>query len=311
MKPMKLSTLKKIDLRTYWKHEALDFTQWLIKEENIHLLSDEIGIFLTHVKAEETTGRYSVDIVAKDADSDKNVIIENQLEITDHKHLGQLITYASGFNASVIIWIVKEAREEHQKAIEWLNSNTNAQLSFILIQMELWQIDDSAFAPKFHILVQPNDWAKQLQNASNEPKELTNTKLAQLEFWTQFIRYAKDSNTKLRVSRKPRAQHWYDISMGSSEAHISLTMNTRDNLIACEIYIPNAPNIYKKFENNKTAIEDELNFSLEWMPLENKKASRIKTETSADVNNEEHWPQYFNWLQTTAEKIINAFSKYL
>lgn len=308
---MALSTLKKIDLRTYWKHEALDFTRWLVKEKNIQLLSDEIGISLVEAKAEEATGRYTVDIVAKDADSDKRVIIENQLEITDHKHLGQLITYASGFNASIIIWIVKEAREEHQKAIEWLNNNTNAQLSFILIQMELWQIDDSAYAPKFHVLVQPNDWAKQLQNSGNESKELTETKLTQLEFWRQFIIHTKENNTSLRIGRKPRAQHWYNISFGSSDAHISLTVSTRDDWIACEIYIPNAPELFAKFHVNKPAIENALDFNLEWMPLEGKKASRIKTEKTALIGNEEEWIEHFTWLQITAEKMAKTFSKYL
>ncbi len=308
---MKLSTLKKIDLRTYWKHEALDFTRWLAKEENIQLLSDEIGISLIDVKAEEATGRYSVDIVAKDADSDKKVVIENQLEVTNHKHLGQLITYASGFNASVIIWIVKEAREEHQKAIEWLNSNTSAQLSFILIQMELWQIDDSAFAPKFHILVQPNDWAKQLQNSSNEPKDLTDTKLLQLEFWTQFIRFAKDNNTSLKIGRKPRAQHYYNISFGTSDAHIGLTVNTKESLLGCEVYISDAPTLYGKFEKKKELIQNEIGCEFNWMPIENKKASRIKVEHSGDINNEGQWQEYFKWLQLTAEKIANTFSIYI
>lgn len=308
---MELSTLKKINLRAYWQHEALDFTRWLVRDENLQLLSDEIGISLIDAKAEEATGRYTVDIVAKDADSDKRVIIENQLEFTDHKHLGQLITYASGFNASIIIWIVKEAREEHQKAIEWLNNNTNAQLSFILIQMELWQIDNSRYAPKFHILVQPNDWAKQLQSSGNESKELTETKLTQLEFWSQFIIHTKENTTSLRIGRKPRAQHWYNISFGSSDAHISLTASMRDNWVACEIYIPNAPKLYNTFYENKEIIEEALAMELEWMALENKKASRIKIERNALIGNEEEWQEYFQWLRITAEKMANTFSKYL
>ncbi|WP_010520895.1 DUF4268 domain-containing protein [Aquimarina agarivorans] len=307
---MKLSNLKKIDLRTYWKHEALDFTRWLAKEENIQLLSDEIGISLIDVKVEEATGRYSVDILAKDEDSERRVIIENQLEITDHKHLGQLITYASGFNASVIIWIVKEAREEHQKAIEWLNNSTNAQLSFILIQMELWQIDDSPFAPKFHILVQPNDWAKQLQNSSHESKELTDTKLTQLEFWTQFIRYTKDNNTSLRIGRKPRAQHWYNISFGTSLGHIVLTINTQKNDIACSIYIPDAIDLFNRFSDNKEAIEKELALTLDWEELEGKKATRITKGYKANISEQESWNDYFNWLQNIAEKFSKVFPKY-
>lgn len=306
---MKLSSLKKIDLRTYWKHEALDFTRWLAKEENIQLLSDEIGVDLTDIKVEAATGRYSVDILAKDG-SDRIVIIENQLEITDHKHLGQLITYASGFNASVIIWIVKETREEHQKAIEWLNNNTNVQLSFILIQMELWQIDESPFAPKFHILVQPNDWAKQLQNSSHESTELTDTKLTQLEFWTQFIRYAKDSNTSLRIGRKPRAQHWYNISFGTSLCNIALTINTQKNDIACSIYITDSIELFNKFNDNKEVIEKELGLTLDWEELEGKKATRITKGFRADISEQESWNDYFNWLHNTAEKFSKVFPKY-
>ena len=306
-----LATLQKIDLREFWAHEALDFTQWLAREENIQLLSDEIGVSLIDVRAEEPIGRYNVDIVATDEDSEKKVIIENQLEFTDHKHLGQVITYAAGYNASIMIWIVKEVREEHQKAIEWLNSNTSSDLSFFLIRMELWQIGDSPYAPKFHVLVEPNDWAKEIQNASGKPKELTDTKLTQLDFWKHFISHAKESNAKIRAGRKARAQHWYTISFGTSDAHIALTVSTKDNIIASSIYLPKAPELYDKFEENKEAIENELGFNLIWMELEGKQASRIKIEREGDINNEENWPEYFAWLTDKAEKMAKTFGKYL
>lgn len=306
----KLGKLNKVNLREYWAHEALDFTQWLAQEENIQLLSDEIGVSLINVRPEEAIGRYNVDLVATDEDSERKVIIENQLEYTDHKHLGQIITYASGYNASIIIWIVKEVREEHQKAMEWLNNNTSADLSFFLIRMELWQIGDSPFAPKFHIVVEPNDWAKALQDSTTTTKELTDTKLSQLDFWKQFKDYAKANNTSLRIGRKARAQHWYNISFGTSEAHIALTVSTRDNAIASSIYISKSPELYEKFLLNKEAIEEGLGFSLEWHELEGKLASRITIGKTADLNKEDEWETYFSWLLEKAEKMAKEFSKY-
>lgn len=306
----RLGKLSKVNLREFWRHEALDFTQWLAKEENIQLLSDEIGVSLINVRSEEAIGRYNVDLVATDEDSERKVIIENQLEYTDHKHLGQIITYASGYNASIIIWIVKEVREEHQKALEWLNNISPADLSFFLIRMELWRIGDSPFAPKFHIIVEPNDWAKALQETTSTPKELTDTKLTQLEFWKDFKDYAKANNTNLRIGRKARAQHWYNISFGTSEAHLALTVSTRENVITVSVYITNSPELYEKFFLKKEAIEQKLDFELEWQELENKIASRIMVSRDADLNNEDEWETYFRWLLEKAEKMAKEFSKH-
>ena len=306
-----LGSLKKVNLREFWTHEALDFTQWLGKVENIQLLSDEIGISLVNVRPEEAIGRYNVDLVAMDEDSERKVIIENQLEYTDHKHLGQIITYASGYNASIIIWIVKEVREEHQKAMEWLNNNTSSDLSFFLIRMELWQIGDSPYAPKFHILVEPNDWAKAIQQRNIPTNELTDTKLSQLEFWQQFIAYGKTNNTSLRLGRKARAQHWYNISFGTSEAHLSLTINTRENTVAASVYIPKSPELYKHFFENKEQIEESMGFQLDWQELEGRLASRITIGKIGDIANEKEWESYFKWLQEKAEKLASTFSKFI
>jgi len=306
-----LAKLKKVDLREYWAHEAHDFTRWLAHEENIQLLSEELSLSLTDVKTEEAIGRYKVDLVAFDEGTQKKVIIENQLEATDHKHLGQIITYASGYNADVIIWIVKDILAEHQKAIEWLNNNTSSSLSFFLIQMELWQIGDSALAPKFHVIVEPNSWAKEIQNTGNTPKEYTETKLVQLDFWEKFISYGKAQKTKMNLNRKPKPQHWYNLSFGTAKAYLHLTINTKDSLIGTGIYIANSEELYGVFESQKKSIEQDMEVALEWLPLEDKKASRIKTETEADISDEDSWHTYFQWLIATTEKIADAFGKYL
>ena len=130
---MKLGKLEEVDIRELWKHEQYDFSEWLSKEENIEMLSDEIGLTLTEINKEVFVGSYRCDLVAKDETTGIKVIIENQLEATNHDHLGKIITYASGLDANVVIWIVKEAREEHRSAVEWLNNKTTKDISFFLI----------------------------------------------------------------------------------------------------------------------------------------------------------------------------------
>ena len=180
-----LGDIKRVDdLRSVWKHEASDFTRWLAEEENLKLLSEAVGMRIRLVETEASVGSFSVDILAEDEDTQTKVVIENQLEPTNHDHLGKVITYASGVDARVAIWIVREAREEHQRAIDWLNEHTDESLAFFLVQIELWQIDDSKKAPRFEIISKPNEWAK----AAKQSVSSMNSPSA--EFWEQFRNYA-------------------------------------------------------------------------------------------------------------------------
>ncbi len=142
-----LARLKQINLRKAWGHEATDFTKWLAEEENLSLLSDEIGLDIKLIQTEANVGKFNVDILAEEENTGRKIIIENQLETTNHDHLGKIITYASGYDAEIIIWIVREAREEHKQAIDWLNDHSDEQSNFFLIKMELWQIGNSVYAP--------------------------------------------------------------------------------------------------------------------------------------------------------------------
>ena len=122
---MQLRALEKVDLRTVWKHEASDFTNWLAQDENLSLLSDEIGIDISLIQTEASVGKFNVDILAEEENTGRKIVIENQLESTNHDHLGKIITYASGFDAEIVIWIVKDVRDEHKQAIDWLNEHTD------------------------------------------------------------------------------------------------------------------------------------------------------------------------------------------
>ena len=164
---MKLGKITRItDLRSIWPHEANDFTKWLADEHNLANLGEEIGIELELEERESSVDNFNVDLYAKEEGTGRKVIIENQLEETDHDHLGKLITYASGKGAEVVVWVVKRARDEHRQAIEWLNQHTDTDLGFFLVEIELWQIDDSAIAPKFSVIKRPNDWGKQMKSVA-------------------------------------------------------------------------------------------------------------------------------------------------
>lgn len=159
---MSLGVLEEIrDLREVWPNEAHDFTPWLA--ENIGILGKELGVDIDLEETESSVGDFNVDIFATDANSGRRIIIENQLEDTDHDHLGKLITYASGKDAELVVWVVRHAREEHCAAIEWLNSHTDEGIGFVLCEIKVYRIGNSEPAPKFIVIEQPNDWAKEMK----------------------------------------------------------------------------------------------------------------------------------------------------
>lgn len=297
-----------MELREVWGHEALDFTRWLSLEQNLSLLSDEIGVEIKLIQTEANVGKFNVDILAEEEGSGRKVIIENQLEDTNHDHLGKIITYASGYDAEIIIWIVKDAREEHRKSIDWLNEHTDENISFFLIKLELWQIGNSDPAPKFEVLVSPNEWAKAIKT-NVATGNFTDTKLQQLEFWTRFKAYVNAKDSKLRL-QSPRPQHWYDVSIGTSDAHISLTVNTKDNSIGCELYIPDNKDLFTFLKNLAPDIEQELQTKIEWVDA--RKATRIKARFDApDVLNTKNGDAYFEWLYKNTVLFRNTFNKYI
>lgn len=301
-----LGKIEKVDLRKEWKNEASDFTNWLAQDENLAMLSDELGIDVSLIQTEAPSGKFNVDILAEEENTGRRIIIENQLESTNHDHLGKLITYASGHDAEIIVWIVKEVREEHRQAVDWLNEHTDDKVNFFVIKLELWQIGDSPFAPKFQIISKPNVWGKTIR----KPSPATDTRVMQMNFWDKFKEYAQNKGTILRL-RKTYPQNWYDVSIGSSDAHVSLTVNASDNLMGCELYIPDSKELYDELAKYRDEIEKELKGKLEWMKLEGKKASRIRLRREADLDATEKWDDYFQWLKTEAEVFQTVFLKYI
>mgnify|MGYP003117364751 CR=1 FL=1 len=210
----KLGRLKRIDLRNIWRTEAQDFTPWLAQTENMEILADTLGLELEVEAQERNVGPFRADILCKDLDDDSWVLIENQLERTDHNHLGQLLTYGAGLNTVTIIWIAEKFTDEHRAALDWLNDITDESFKFFGLEVELWRIGDSAPAPKFNIISKPNEWSRSVGKASKriEASALTETKQMQLEFWQQLHQQLQ-GHPFLRA-RKPRPQHWTTYSFG-------------------------------------------------------------------------------------------------
>lgn len=303
---MKLGKIKRIhDLRMIWPHEANSFTKWLAKEENLSKLGEDIGIDLVLEERESSVGNFSVDIFANEESTGRKVIIENQLEDTDHDHLGKLITYASGKGAEVIVWVVKRARDEHRQAIEWLNQHTDTCLGFFLVEIELWQIDDSAIAPKFNVIERPNDWAKQMKNSEN----LSDRRQLLLKFWNGFNDYIAQSDIfkKDFTIRKAQPDHWYDLSVGNSSYHICMTISAQKKRLSCGVYIPDNKDLFHTFEDNKDIFQKEFGEEGDWK--EAAKATRIVIYKGFDLYNETKWEEAYAWFVENAIKTKYTFKK--
>lgn len=307
---LNLGTLQEIaDLRTVWPHEALDFTPWLAQEDNISLLGSAVDLDIVVEESESPVGEFKADIVASEAGTNRKIIIENQLEDTNHDHLGKLITYASGKSAEVVIWLVKRAREEHKAAIEWLNNHTDEAVGFFLCEIKLYRIGDSAPAVKFDVVERPNDWQKVLRAVdADKPRHRL-----RLEYWSAFNDYAfaKAEFAREFTRRKPSIEHYTELSIGAAGYHVSLTFIQRRNEIGAEFYICDDKPLFHSLLAKKDEIESELGFELEWQELPAKKASRIRVRKIANLNNRDEWENQFAWLAKMALKIKSVFKNYL
>ena len=270
------------------------------------MLSNKVGLTLTDINKEVFVGSYRCDLVAKDETTEIKVIIENQLETTNHDHLGKIITYASGLDANVVIWIVKEAREEHRSAIEWLNNKTTTDISFFLIEIRAFRIGDSLPAPQFVVVEKPNDFVK-VTNVGVDNGELSKAQSERFNFWNKFNEIVASRNKPFNI-RKATTDHWYNVALGTSEAHISITLVNKTNSIGIEVYINDNKELFDKLYSESESIQNELGFYMDWQRLDDKKASRIIYYIGGlDFNNHENYDELINKVIDKVIAIRDAF----
>lgn len=311
MKIEKLDKLKQIkDLREVWPNEAKDFTPWLAEEENLAMLGEAIGIEMELTEKESAVGDFNVDILATEQDTGRKIIIENQLEETNHDHLGKLITYASGKNAAIVIWIVRKAKDEHRQAIEWLNLHTDDEAAFFLIEIELWQIGSSKYAAKFNIVERPNDWTRSIKKLDT----LTPGEALKLDFWQSFNDYA-NSNAEFMKYFKPRkAQtwHWYDLSVGIGGVGVQFTVNTNNNHLTAGIVVYDSDHsLYESYKEMENEIQELLKRTdIAWKASQ--KSAKFSVDRTINLKDPSTWNEDFEWLCKQAillRKFVKSHSK--
>ena len=306
---MDLGKIKEVSLRDIWPNEQYDFSTWLAAPENLEYLSSILHLSLTDVATEKPVGNFRCDIFCKDETTGKSVLIENELEESDHKHLGELLTYASGLNASAIVWIVKKARPEHASAIAWLNENMAADISFFLIEVHAIKINDSIPAPQFRVIEEPNDF---VNDAKETKTVITETQNYRLEFWTMMNDELKRRNEPFNI-RKATTDHWYDVAMGDRRCHGQITLVNNNNLIRLGIWIPNDKTLFDYFYEHKDEIEAETGIKFNWDRKEDDvQASAFLEEIPGlSLGDKQNYPKLIDRLIDDMVKLKKAVKKLL
>lgn len=299
--------LEKVDPREIWSHEAHDFTPWLA--DNLTQLGNAIGSELELVEREANVGGFSLDLLAKDLGRNANVIIENQLGTTDHDHLGKLITYASGYDASLIIWIATEIREEHRQALDWLNQRTDSETDFFGVIVEVLRIGDSKSAMQFRVVVSPNEWRKAGKiSTSSAPSEKTE------KYRSYFQRLLDELREEHRFTgaRKGQPQNWYSFSSGNRNFSYVHNFAT-GNRVRTEIYIDSGDGdendrVFRLLRNEKEKIESEIGAALEWEELVDKRACRIALYRDGSIeDSSEELQEVHDWAVRSLLKLKQVF----
>lgn len=311
--------LERIEPREAWTTEATHFTPWLAQPENLRLLGEAVGIELELEAQEKSVGPFRADMLCKDTLSGNWVLIENQLERTDHTHLGQLLTYAAGLKAVTIIWIANPFTEEHRAALDWLNQITDSRFNFFGLEIELWRIGDSRVAPKFNAVCKPNDWSKTVAEgaARVEGEALTETRQIHIQFWTAFREYLLAHATRIKPT-KPLPQNWMTIAVGRSGFSLSAVAsfwNSEEESydsheIRAEFVITGERSkaYFAELEGEKEAITAEIGYPLAWYNPESARVCRIYLRQVANLRDQSAWEEQHRWLLERLEDLHRVFS---
>ena len=310
MNENKFGELKKVPIKEVWSHEAHDFTPWLCK--NIDKLGKTLGMDLEVVQREASVGDFSSDILAKDLGRDSLVIIENQYGVTNHDHLGKILTYAGGRNAKTVIWIAEDLRDEHRQAIDWLNQYTLPEIEFYGVVIEALQIDDSKPAYNFRLVAFPNEWRKGKISSSESKSERG-------ELYRQFFQDLIDElreKHKFTAARLGQPHNWYSFSSGMRGYTFGANFAAGGEA-GCEIYLDTGDQtankaVFDKLIQKKGAIEKEMGEALEWERLDDRRASRIAIYCPGSIEDDtDKLREIREWMIKGLLKLKLVFPKYI
>ena len=312
-KSKNLARLERVRLREVWENEAGDFTPWLAEPENLRLLGETLGMALDDARTEQTVGSFSADIVATNVADNRRLLIENQLERTDHGHLGQILTYAAGLDALTIVWIAKEFTDEHRAALEWLNNISSADIGFFGLEIEIWKIDDSRYAPKFNIVAKPNEWTKTLPAKAKR----TATQQAQFDFWSGFRDYASEHAARVNPTA-PQPQTWMSMSIGKTGFGLSAVASTDGwdgstwtgkPEIRAEFVMSSkdSKQHFERLRDDRNTIDAELPDKPEWYSDEEVQQRKIYFRKPTDWREEGARQDCYKWLVDNLDRLHIVF----
>ncbi|MHC4840924.1 MAG: DUF4268 domain-containing protein [Planctomycetota bacterium] len=303
-----LGRLKAVELRDVWASEASNFTPWLAQPDSLKLLGKTLGIELELEAQEKEVGPFRADILCKNVGDDSWVLIENQLERTDHTHLGQLLTYAAGLKAVTIVWIARRFTEEHRAALDWLNEITDDSFNFFGLEVELWQIGESSVAPKFNMVSKPNDWSRTVHQAARQIQSegLTETRQLQLRYWTELADFLIKEGSHVKP-QTPKAQMWMVYAVGRSNFALWTRFNTWDGYIGVGLSCQGAEGKahLALLRREQSTIEKEIGEELRWWAAGIEGLVQIRRKI--DPANEADWPKQREWLKTKLELFDRVF----
>jgi hypothetical protein len=312
-----LGRLEKVALRDIWASEAHDFTPWLAESTNLQILSEALHLELELEAQEKSVGPFRADMLCKTVgDDDHWVLIENQLERTDHNHLGQLLTYASGLDAVTIIWIADRFTEEHRSTLDWLNRITDESFRFFGLEVEVWKIGSSLAAPKFNVVSKPNNWSKAVARGAKAiaEGELSDLKKLQISYWDELHAVLNKSGGSVARNRKAQPQGWMSYSIGKTNVSVSAAINSTEKVVRAEIYLTGhtAKDYFFQLFEHQQNISDALGFKVSWDELPNGIDSRIVTYLmNSDPTDKSDWLRQHEWLSKHLNALHRVFSPYV
>lgn len=302
---IELGRLKRVDPHKAWTDEPRFFTPWLAKPENLALLGDALDIELESGSTEESVGDFRADIVCTEASSGATVLIENQLDQTNHGHIGQVLTYAAGSDAVTIVWIATKFRDEHRAALDWFNEKSDSSINFFGLEIELWKIGESPPAPKFNIVVQPNDWSRVI----NEPPHLTDQELERREFWSRVNERLAETG-KVPQSKPGTTANLPYGSILNNQFQLRASFSTRKQQLQVALIIRKASSFEfaKLLEQEKEVIEGEVGSNLNWKFRESGKENIVSIELpNSDPEDRDQWDDHVEWLAKHLDLFLDAF----
>lgn len=310
MPATELGTLERIDVKDAWASEPGDFTPWLARDENLALLGEALDLDLELEATESNIGPFRADILCKDMTTGYWVLIENQLERTDHTHLGQLLTYAAGLQAVTIIWIAAPFNDQHRAALDWLNEITDDRFQFFGLEIELWRIGNSLAAPKFNIVVKPNDWSRSVSAAAKTVERIASSSIRQTyyDYWSEF---AERLGPRRTVSpKKPQAESWLGFSAGRANFIIYLTISARKKRLRAYLSLlgPDSKAHFHLLKRDADTIEQEMGEPVEWLEHRQQIESHIGVHLDGtNPVDQSDWPRQHAWLCEKLEKLRAVF----